>query len=275
MKRCDRVLLLAVFALALPSLKARAQGDESGDVKKEVQALRAEVAELKSALGEVDKQIKALLTEVKKVQAPAAPPKPPPDTTVYDINVGDSPYRGPKDAPVTIAVFSEFQCPFCSREATTVEQVAKDYPNDVKVVFKQLPKNFMPGPDGRVFHNKARAAAAAAAFAQKQKGNDAFWKMHDLIFADQKKMELADLRAHAETMGLDMAAYDAFMADYDPTKPNPNIDGLFKADDQEATKCKVQGSPTVFINGLRLYDRQVAGYKARIDEILAQKKKAS
>jgi len=53
-----------------------------------------------------------------------------PDTTIYDVNVGDSPYLGPKDAAVTIVEFSDFQCPFCIREVPTLKKLLEDYPDD-------------------------------------------------------------------------------------------------------------------------------------------------
>jgi hypothetical protein len=45
-----------------------------------------------------------------------------------------APYRGKKDAAITIVEFSDFQCPFCARGAATMEEVVKKYPDDVKLV---------------------------------------------------------------------------------------------------------------------------------------------
>ena len=118
------------------------------------------------------------------------------------------------------------------------------------------------------FHKKAKPASAAAIFAHKQKGNDAFWEMHDkIIKGGTKKLDVPILRSYAEEMGLDLAGFDALMAS--PAE----IDKLLKPDLDEAKKCKVRGTPTVLVNGLKQVPRTPQAYKTRIDKILADKKK--
>ena len=114
------------------------------------------------------------------------------------------------------------------------------------------------------FHKKAKPAHAAVALAHKV---GKFWDMHDLIVAGPKKLDVADLRKHAESLGLDLNEFDTVMAD-------PKlIDAVLAADMAEAKKCKVTGTPTILINGLKLVPRTPAGYKARIDELLGKTKK--
>src|SRR5262245_24613855 len=76
------------------------------------------------------------------------------------VLVGPGDYvRGPADAPVTIVEFSDFQCPYCKRAADTVHQIWKEYPKEVRFVFKQNPLSF---------HQNAYIAAEAAAAAGEQ-----------------------------------------------------------------------------------------------------------
>src|SRR5262249_2665867 len=98
---------------------------------------------------------------LEKGDDPKAPsgPAEPQDNVVYKALIGDAPVKGPKDAKVTIVTWSDFQCPFCSRVEPTITQVMKEYPNDVRVAFKQLP---LP------FHNNAHPAAEAALAAKAQ-----------------------------------------------------------------------------------------------------------
>lgn len=263
-KKVMYLFSLAAF-LACAGAPAYGQDSDAAELKEEIKSLRADLAVLTSTMLKnqiaIDSQFKKVLAElatVKKGQAPAKRTRKP-DLTVYDVKIGDSPYKGPKDAPITIVEFSEFQCPFCTREGPKLEQVLKDYPNDVKVVFKHYPLKF---------HKDAKPAAAAAIFAQKQKGNDAFWQMHDKIFGGgTKKLAVSNLRGYAEEMGLDLAAFDALMADA------ASIDSLVATDMAEAKKCKVTGTPTVMINGLKLSPRTAAGYKARIEQLLKELKK--
>ena len=69
------------------------------------------------------------------------------------IDITGSPVKGPANAKVTIVEFSDFQCPYCRRGYETMEQLAKAYPNDVKIVFKHFP---LPFP------NEAEPASKAA-----------------------------------------------------------------------------------------------------------------
>jgi len=253
MKWITRLMLIAAASGMLLTTPAMAQDDAGTDaavkqILSEIKALRGEV---KALQGEVRK----LQNEVKKVQGPAKPRTPPKtDTTVYDIKVGNSAFLGPEDAKVTITEFVCLQCPFCIREWPKLQQVMKDYPKDVKVVFKHFPLSF---------HKKAKPVHAACALAQKEKGVEGFWQMHDMIIANPKKLDVADMRGYAEKMALNMAEFDRVMGSAE------EIDKLLAPDLVEARKCKVRGTPSVFVNGLKLSPRNLPDYKKRIDAILA------
>jgi protein-disulfide isomerase len=111
------------------------------------------------------------------------------------------------------------------------------------------------------FHKKAKPAHAATELANTQGGSELFWKMHDMIIAEPKKLEISDFRQYAQTLNMDLVQFDNTLND------ETKINVLLKADITEAKKCKVTGTPTIFINGLKLVDRSIAGYKSRIDEI--------
>ena len=149
--------------------------------------------------------------------------------------------------------FGDFQCPYCVKEYPKIKQILKQYPDQVRYVFKHYPLSF---------HKKAPPAHAAAELARREKGPQAFWKMHDLIMANPKKLEIADLRGYAQSLNLDLQQFDTVMAD--PEK----INELLKADLAEAKKCKVRATPTVLINGLKMTNRTLAGYQSRINQIL-------
>jgi protein-disulfide isomerase len=189
----------------------------------------------------------------KRVASKPIPKRPPTDTTVYTIDIGDSPVLGAKEAVVTIVEFGDFQCPYSIREYPKIKQILQQYPDQVFFVFKHYPLNF---------HKKAPPAHAAAELARQEKGPDAFWQMHDLIMANPKKLEIADLRGYAQSLDLDLEKFDAVMADAE------KINELLKADLAEAKKCKVRATPTVLINGLKMTNRTVEGYQTRIQQIL-------
>ncbi len=97
----------------------------------------------------------------------------PPRLPVAD---GGDPSKGPKDAPVTLIEFSDFQCPYCGRVAPVLKRLEDKYGDSVRFVFRNYP---LP------MHPQAPKAAEAAACAQDQKK---FWEMHDRLFAHQDKL---------------------------------------------------------------------------------------
>src|SRR5262249_15830174 len=90
---------------------------------------------------------------------------------------GNVPARGPASAPVTLAVFSDFQCPFCARSARVVSELADSEGDKLRVIYHYFPLSM---------HRWARPAAEAAACAPPQRSN-AFWKLHDFLFAHQSE----------------------------------------------------------------------------------------
>ena len=103
-------------------------------------------------------------------------------TQLIEVSAG-LPARGNPEAPVLIVEFSDFQCPYCARGASTVDEILEKYPDDVKVVFKHFPLGF---------HNWAKPAAIASYCAGLQSG-DAFWKLHDEYFQGQKALNLKNV----------------------------------------------------------------------------------
>src|SRR5258706_3809368 len=77
-------------------------------------------------------------------------PDEPPDTTVWKVPIGKSPVLGAATAPITIVEFSDYQCPFCKRAQTTIQDLLKRYPNKIRLVYKHNP---LP------FHQRALPAA--------------------------------------------------------------------------------------------------------------------
>jgi protein-disulfide isomerase len=180
------------------------------------------------------------------------------DKSVWKVLVqDDDPIKGPKDALVTMIVFSDFQCPFCKRVEDTLKQVADAYPNDVRFVWKDNP---LP------FHPRAKPSAELARFAYKTKGDKAFWEVHDAIFASNPKIEDDDLKGIAEKAGL---KWDDVKSAIDNNKFADKIDGSVEL----ANDVQARGTPHFFINGVRLSGAQpLEAFKKAIDEQLVKAK---
>jgi protein-disulfide isomerase len=154
---------------------------------------------------------------------------------------------GPSDALVTIVTFSDFQCPFCSRLATTVHEIAERHP-DVRIVFRNLPLDM---------HPRARECAKAALAAGRQ---GKFWEMHDAMFAAQKSLGSIAFADLAAKIGIDVDRFTSDMAD-------PELDRLITEDEALASQFKVRGTPAAFVNGRFMSGAQpLDAYEAMIDE---------
>jgi protein-disulfide isomerase len=169
----------------------------------------------------------------------------------------DDPVRGSRLALVTIVVFSDFQCPFCSRLATTLEQVAESYGEDVRFVFKHDPLSF---------HQHARLAAEVGQAVMSLKGSEAFWRYHDMAFRRQQLMNPDSIRAWAIAAGADSREVEDGLAN---KKWSPKVD----RDEGLAKRLGVNGTPASFVNGVSLSGAQpYEKWKDVIDVELAKAK---
>ncbi|HET6413406.1 MAG TPA: thioredoxin domain-containing protein [Anaeromyxobacter sp.] len=164
--------------------------------------------------------------------APAPRPRPaaPPPTAYRDVPVepGD-PLRGPAEAPVTVVVFSDFQCPFCGRLEPTLAQLQQAYPGKIRFVWKHQPLPMHPNA----------VPAAIAAEAARDQGK--FWEMHDKLFAAQQDLTPAAFERYAGELGLDLPKFKAALLE-------KHGQDHIAADQALAAKLGVTGTPTMFFN---------------------------
>jgi len=249
-------IAVSCFLIAGPAL-ARTS-DELKALKQEVQTLQQGQEKMQKDLDE----IKKLLQQAPR--AAAAPSKPAFAPT--DIQLGQVPYKGEYDAPVTLIEFSDYQCPYCKRHATAVmPSLIESYVDTGKLrfVMREYPIENL--------HRRAIPTSEAALCAGDQ-GN--YWGMHDALFTDQKANSDEDFQQMAAGLGLDAAAFKACM---DSDKFMDQI----RADMVEGQKLGISGTPsfvvgltdpedpskvhlTKFIRGAQ----SLASFSAAIDELI-------
>jgi protein-disulfide isomerase len=175
----------------------------------------------------------------------------------------NAPSRGNAKAKVTMVEYSDFQCPFCKRSEEVVGEVMKSYGDKIKLVWRNMP---LP------LHPDAPLAAQASMEAFKQKGASGFWKMHDLLYANQPDQKRSDglkreaLDGYARELGLDMSKWKVAM---DTQSHKAEVD----ADAKAGNELGLEGTPAFLINGYFIDgDAPYAKFRKAIERALAEAK---
>jgi protein-disulfide isomerase len=146
------------------------------------------------------------------------------------VDIANSPTLGPANAPVTIIVWSDFECPHCKHVVPIVERIQGEHAADVRLVHK-----FYPIP-----HHTYAKIAARAAYAAQQQGK--YWEMERLLFENQNKLGEQTILDFAASLGLDMGRVKADM----------DSDGAMQVitrDMADADRLGLTGTPFVLLNG--------------------------
>lgn len=154
------------------------------------------------------------------------------------LDLEQRPSRGNAGALVTIVEYSDFQCPFCRRMSPVVEETMRGpSAGDLRWVYKHFPLRIHPW---------AEPAAVASECARQVGGNDAFWSLHDLYFAEQDAFTTENHRervmAWAQKAGLSRARFERCLE-------SPAAKQRVQADLAEGQSLGVDATPTLMING--------------------------
>ena len=170
----------------------------------------------------------------------------------------DESIRGPKDAPITLVEYSDFECPFCSRGFETVQALLKKYDGKIRFVYKHLPLSF---------HEQAMISAKYYEAVRLQDEKKAF-AFHDIIFKNQTKLKngVAFLDATAKQVGADMAK---LKKDLNSAAVTERIE----ADVKEAGTFGMQGTPGFLLNGIPVRGAYPTEYFVNLIDELQKKGK--
>jgi protein-disulfide isomerase len=172
-----------------------------------------------------------------------------PEPPVLPVSVDDDPARGPANAPVTIVAFTDFQCPTCAITHPVLEAVTSEFGDRVRLVVRDFPLSR---------HKDARKAAEAANAANAQ---GKFFDYIAILYKNQAKQDVPSLKGYAAALGLDRAKFDA---ELDSGKYAAEVE----KDVQDGDFYGVAGTPTIFINGVRLEVLSSEAMRAAIQDAL-------
>ncbi len=181
-------------------------------------------------LGEL-RQIRQLLQRSQQAPAPA----PPPQDEKASISIAGAPYLGRADAPLTLVMFTDYQCPFCNRfETQTLPEIKRQYIDTGKLRFvvRDLPLPFHP--------NAAKAAEATHCAEEQGK----YWELREKLVAHGDKLDAALLPVYAREAGLDPDRFSACME-------SGRAAGKVKAGSALAASVGISGTPSFVVGRTR------------------------
>lgn len=153
---------------------------------------------------------------------------------VTDVATGDDPSIGSSKAPITIVEFADFGCPFSKEASVVVRAVAKQFPNDVRIIYRDLPLDDL--------HPGASLAAEAGECAQEQ---NMFWEFHDTIYGGSVEFTQEGLLNAASSIGLNEETFTACLA-------SRSFEDEVNSDLLDGAAAGVVGTPTFFFNGVKV-----------------------
>jgi len=181
-----------------------------------------------------------------------------PDATewsrTFGIELEGRPLHGPKDAPVTIIEFTDYECPFCQRyTATTYPALLKQYGDNVNYTVRHFPVSYQ--------HRRAHKAAQAAECAGDQ---GKFFVYHDVLFKNNRQLDDRSLVGYAAQVGLNTQVFEDCL--------QSGVKSAIVDDDVQAGISRgLQGTPSFMVNGALIVGAQpVEVFQRYIDRELAE-----
>jgi protein-disulfide isomerase len=177
-----------------------------------------------------------------------------PEPPVINVSAANGPSRGDPQAAVTIIEFTDFQCSACGAMYPVMEDILKSYGNRVRFVVRNFPLTLL--------HANAFRAAQAASAANAQ---GKFWEYIDLLFKNQSALDVDSLKKYATQVGLDRKRFDG---EFDSGK----YDAEIRRDMEAGDMYGIEGTPTIFINGVILTPPEYSadGLRAAIERAFAR-----
>jgi len=220
---------------------------KAGAQSKAVAELTAEVAKRAEALTSLEAAVKAA-AEQRAAEAAAAA-KAEAEAKANDP-YAKAPTRGEWSAPVTLVMFGDFQDPMTARVQPTLKALQEKYGKQLRLAFKNHPTR----PQAKL--------AAQAGLAAHEQGK--FWVLHDVLLANQAKLDRKSLEAHAQAAGLDVAKFTAAL-------DGKTFEAQVAADAADAAKLGAAASPTFFVGTAKIAGTQpLEAFTKVIDDALAK-----
>ncbi len=173
-----------------------------------------------------------------------------PEPYVQNISADDDPVLGPATAPVTIVMFSDFQCSACAAAHPELKRAMAQFAGKVKLVVRNYPLESI--------HENAFSSALAANAAHSQ---GKFFEYIEKLYVNHDFLDDASLKKYAAELGLNAAQ---FAIDFSAEKTAAEV----RKDMTDGNAYGINSTPTIYVNGVKVRDISYEGFKSAIDRAL-------
>ncbi len=202
-----------------------------------------------------DEEIAAVEAEMRKKLYPKYRVKfflDEPEPFIQTISVDDDPSNGPPNAPVTVVMFTDLQCPACAGFYPVMKTVIAGYKDKVRLVVRDFPLLQK--------HENAFQAAVAANAANAQ---GKFFEYKEILYKNQESLDTDSLIKYAKEIGLDVKRFEKDLLD-------EKFAAEVRRDIADGRSYGVTGTPSVFINGYKLRHLSVKSFREAIERAISK-----
>lgn len=175
-----------------------------------------------------------------------------PPPVVQNISIAGSPSKGRTDAPITVVMFSDFQCSHCAVAHPVLQRIMAEYGDKIRFVVRNFPLE-------SIHENAFRAALAGEAANAQGK----FFEYLELLYRNQDKLDDESLKKYAAQVGLNQKQFDLDLG-------SEKFVAAVRRDLQDGANYGVAATPTIFVNGVKVRSNSPQGIRRAIERALKQ-----
>ena len=175
-----------------------------------------------------------------------------PEPVVEKVSVNDDASMGPANAPATVIMFSDFQCSACAATHPLLKRAMAEHPDKVRFVVRDFPLESI--------HKDAFKAAVAANAAHAQ---GKFFEYTELLYTRQDALDAASLKKYAIELGLNVKQFEL-------DSKSEKMAAEVRKDIADGESHSINSTPTIFVNGVRVRNLSLAGFRSALDRALAR-----
>lgn len=175
-----------------------------------------------------------------------------PKPFIQKVSADDDPSNGNANAPVTVVMFTDFQCPACAATYPVLKDIISQYGNRVRLVVRDFPLT-------KIHENAFQAAIAANAARNQGK----YFEFKEILYKNQKTLDTESLKKLAAKVGLNVKKFENDLK-------NKKFADEIRKDIADGKKYGVSGTPSIFVNGYKIRGLSAKSFRKAIERALKQ-----